>query len=59
MDEIQPLLGIFAHPDDQSYRVGGTLALLAQKGMRVWVACATRCERGISKLRPIEALRYE
>jgi len=55
MNEIQSLLAIFAHPDDESYRAGGALTLLAQKGARVWVLCATRGEWGIPKLRPEEA----
>jgi LmbE family N-acetylglucosaminyl deacetylase len=55
MNEIQSLLAIFAHPDDETYRAGGTLALLAQKGAQVWVLCATRGECGIPKLRPVEA----
>ena len=55
MNEIQSLLAVFAHPDDESYRAGGTLALLAQKGAQVWVLCATRGERGIPKLTPEEA----
>jgi len=54
MNNIQRLLAIFAHPDDESYRAGGALALLAQKGARVWVLCATRGERGILKLDPKE-----
>ncbi|KAF0108092.1 MAG: LmbE family protein [Anaerolineaceae bacterium] len=36
------LLTVFAHPDDESFRPGGTLALLAQKGARVQVLTATR-----------------
>ena len=55
MNEIQSLLAIFAHPDDESYRAGGTLALLASKGTPVWVLCATRGEEGISNLLPKEA----
>jgi len=31
------LLAVFAHPDDEAYRPGGTLALLAWRGVRVWV----------------------
>ena len=52
MNEITSLLAIFAHPDDESYRAGGTLALLAQKGVQVWVLCATRGELGILDLGP-------
>ena len=55
MNNVQSLLAIFAHPDDESYRAGGTLALLARKGTPVWVLCATRGERGISNLPPKEA----
>jgi len=55
MNETQSLLAIFAHPDDESYRAGGTLALLAQKGAQVWVLCATRGEFGIPKLSSVEA----
>ncbi|OQY19644.1 MAG: hypothetical protein B6I34_09355 [Anaerolineaceae bacterium 4572_32.1] len=40
------LLAVFAHPDDESFRCGGTLALLARRGVRVWVLCATRGEAG-------------
>ena len=54
MNEIGRLLAIFAHPDDESYRAGGTLALLAQKGVQVWVLCATRGELGILDLGPEE-----
>ncbi|MFC1879198.1 PIG-L deacetylase family protein [Chloroflexota bacterium] len=55
MNNIQSLLAIFAHPDDESYRAGGTLAQLARKGTPVWVLCATRGELGISNLPPKEA----
>ena len=55
MNKIQTLLAIFAHPDDETYRAGGTLALLAQKGAQVWVLCATRGELGIPKFSPEEA----
>ena len=54
MKEIQSLLAVFAHPDDESYRVGGTLSRLAKKGTHVWVLCATRGEMGIQKLDPEE-----
>jgi LmbE family N-acetylglucosaminyl deacetylase len=40
------LLAIFAHPDDESFRCGGTLALLARRGVRVHVLTATRGEAG-------------
>ena len=46
------LLAVFAHPDDETYRAGGTLALLARRGARVWVLCATRGEAGIPGMAP-------
>ena len=36
------LLAVFAHPDDESFRPAGTLALLARRGVRVQVLTATR-----------------
>lgn len=40
------LLAVFAHPDDESYRPGGTLALLARAGVCVQMLVATRGEAG-------------
>ena len=40
------LLAVFAHPDDETFRCGGTLALLARRGVRVQVLSATRGEAG-------------
>lgn len=40
------LLAVFAHPDDESYRSGGALALLARRGVRVHLLTATRGEAG-------------
>jgi LmbE family N-acetylglucosaminyl deacetylase len=40
------LLAVFAHPDDESFKPGGTLALLARRGVRVQVLTATRGEAG-------------
>lgn len=40
------LLAAFAHPDDESFGVGGTLALYARRGVRVVLVCATRGEAG-------------
>ena len=54
MNEIKSLLAIFAHPDDESYRAGGALALLARKGAQAWVLCATRGEQGILNMDPEE-----
>jgi LmbE family N-acetylglucosaminyl deacetylase len=40
------LLAILAHPDDETFGMGGTLALYAQKGVRIHLICATRGEVG-------------
>jgi LmbE family N-acetylglucosaminyl deacetylase len=40
------LLAVMAHPDDESFGVGGTLALYAQRGVDVHLICATRGEVG-------------
>ena len=40
------VLAIFAHPDDESLMCGGTLARLADAGVRVVLICATRGEQG-------------
>ena len=40
------LLAIFAHPDDESFGPGGTLALYAKQGVEVSLICATRGEVG-------------
>jgi len=39
---MKTLLAIFAHPDDESFRPGGTLAMLARRGVRAQVLTATR-----------------
>jgi LmbE family N-acetylglucosaminyl deacetylase len=40
------LLAVFAHPDDEAFRCGGTLALLTQRGVRVQILTATRGQAG-------------
>lgn len=40
------LLAVFAHPDDETFGTGGTLALYAQRGVEVHLICATRGEVG-------------
>jgi LmbE family N-acetylglucosaminyl deacetylase len=41
------LLAILAHPDDESFGMGGTLALYAGRGVQVHLICATRGEVGV------------
>lgn len=40
------LLCVFAHPDDESMGMGGTLAKYAAEGVETYLVCATRGERG-------------
>jgi len=40
------LLAVYAHPDDEVFGAGGTLARYAGQGARVVLACATRGEVG-------------
>jgi len=40
------LLVVFAHPDDESMGMGGTLAKYAAQGVETYYVCATRGERG-------------
>lgn len=40
------LLAVFAHPDDEALRSGGTLARYTAQGARVTLVCATRGEAG-------------
>src|SRR5512135_1804445 len=35
------LLAVFAHPDDESFGPGGTLACYAREGADVWLVCGT------------------
>ena len=40
------ILAVLAHPDDESFGFGGTLALYARKGYNTYYVCATRGEAG-------------
>ncbi len=40
------LLAVLAHPDDETFGMGGTLALYARRGDSVYLVCATRGEVG-------------
>lgn len=46
MSQKKTLLAVFAHPDDETFATGGTLALYAQRGVDVYLLCATRGEAG-------------
>ncbi len=45
-DQERCLLAVFAHPDDESFGCGGTLARYAAEGCQVHLATATRGEAG-------------
>lgn len=40
------LLAVLAHPDDETFGMGGTLALYARRGVEVYLVCGTRGEVG-------------
>ena len=40
------LLAVFAHPDDETFGSGSTLARYASEGVDITVVCATRGEAG-------------
>jgi LmbE family N-acetylglucosaminyl deacetylase len=44
--EKRTLLSVLAHPDDESFGMGGTLAKYAEDGKDVHLICATRGEAG-------------
>ncbi|MBN2555824.1 MAG: PIG-L family deacetylase [Anaerolineales bacterium] len=46
MEKEQRLLAVYAHPDDESFGTGGTLAKYAAEGVKVFLVCATRGEVG-------------
>jgi LmbE family N-acetylglucosaminyl deacetylase len=43
---MRSILFIFAHPDDESFYAGGTIAKWIHSGARVVLICATRGQRG-------------
>lgn len=47
LDNRLRLLAVFAHPDDESLAMGGTLARYAHAGVEVSLVCATRGEWGL------------
>jgi LmbE family N-acetylglucosaminyl deacetylase len=47
MPEKHTLMAVFAHPDDEAFGVGGTLARYATAGHDVYLVTATRGEAGL------------
>lgn len=46
MNQHPVILAVLAHPDDESFGLGGTLALYARRGCDVYLVCATGGEAG-------------
>jgi LmbE family N-acetylglucosaminyl deacetylase len=46
MSEPLRLMCLFAHPDDETFGLGPTLARYAAEGVETYLVCATRGERG-------------
>ena len=46
MNDKKKILAVLAHPDDETFGMGGTLAYYAQQGVEVYLVCATRGEVG-------------
>src|SRR5215211_874740 len=46
MAMLLKLLVVFAHPDDESMGMGGTLAKYSAEGVETYLVCATRGEKG-------------
>jgi N-acetyl-1-D-myo-inositol-2-amino-2-deoxy-alpha-D-glucopyranoside deacetylase len=46
MPPLATILAVLAHPDDESFGMGGTLAHYARRGCDVFLVCATRGEAG-------------
>jgi LmbE family N-acetylglucosaminyl deacetylase len=47
MNNSKKILSVLAHPDDESFGMGGTLAYYASEGVEVHLICATRGEAGM------------
>ncbi len=46
MSNKKVILAVLAHPDDETFGMGGTLALYARQGVEVHLVCATKGEVG-------------
>ena len=55
--KVQRLMVVVAHPDDESFPIGGTIAKTAAEGGEVMLVTATRGEAGVPDLKPDEAGR--
>ncbi|MBN2045762.1 MAG: PIG-L family deacetylase [Anaerolineales bacterium] len=46
MNKSGKILAVLAHPDDESFGMGGTLAMYTRQGVEVHLICATKGEAG-------------
>lgn len=59
---MKPVVGIFAHPDDEAFGPSGTLAKFAQEGHDVYLICVTKGDAGdnhTTKKAAIQNIREE
>jgi LmbE family N-acetylglucosaminyl deacetylase len=47
---MKRILAFFAHPDDETFGIGGTMALYAAAGHEVTVVCATDGDSGLNRV---------
>ena len=47
---MQPLMAVFAHPDDETFGAAGVMAAAVERGVPVTVISATRGEAGESAI---------
>lgn len=57
MKQERHVLVSLAHPDDETFGCGGTMALYTQAGVPVTYICGTKGEMGRSMGRPVKATR--
>ncbi|MDM5212913.1 PIG-L family deacetylase [Peribacillus sp. NJ4] len=57
MQSQQRLLVVLAHPDDESFLCGGTIAKMSEQGVHITLLCATKGEMGRRMGNPILATR--
>ncbi|MDF9761980.1 bacillithiol biosynthesis deacetylase BshB2 [Peribacillus simplex] len=57
MQSQQRLLVVLAHPDDESFLCGGTIAKMSERGVHITLLCATKGEMGRRMGNPILTTR--
>jgi LmbE family N-acetylglucosaminyl deacetylase len=59
---MKPVVGVFAHPDDEAFGPSGTLAKFAQEGRDVYIICVTKGDAGENhsdKTHDLESIRED